>query len=148
VGRLRPYYREAYDDYVRRVGKYLKIRDAEVREASRAPGEEAQCAEEAERLRRHLRPGTTVVALARGGEGWSSEQLARRLERWRLDARPVAFVIGGSRGLAPDLMVSAAARWSLGPLTLPHELARVVVVEQLYRGLTILRGEPYHKGAR
>jgi 23S rRNA (pseudouridine1915-N3)-methyltransferase len=147
VGRLRPYYREAYDDYIRRIGKYLKVRDAEVREASRAPTEDAQRAEEAERLRRHLRPGTTVVALARAGDAWSSEQLARRLEGWRMEARPLAFVIGGSRGLAPDLVTSAAHHWSLGPLTLPHELARVVVAEQLYRGMTILRGEPYHKGS-
>jgi 23S rRNA (pseudouridine1915-N3)-methyltransferase len=135
VGRLRPYYREACDDYIRRISRYLKVRDAEVREASRAPTEEAQRGEEAERLRRHLRPGTTVVALARAGEPWSSE------------ARPLAFVIGGSRGLAPDLIAGAAHRWSLGPLTLPHELARVVVAEQLYRGMTILRGEPYHKGS-
>ena len=140
VGRLRPYYREAYDDYIRRLGKYLKVRDAEVREAG-------QREQEAERLQRHLRPGTTVVALARAGEPWSSEQLARRLERWRMDARPLAFVIGGSRGLAPDFLASAAECWSLGPLTLPHELARVVVAEQLYRGMTILRGEPYHKGS-
>jgi 23S rRNA (pseudouridine1915-N3)-methyltransferase len=140
VGRLRPYYREAYDDYIRRLGKYLKVRDVEVREAG-------QREQEAERLHRHLRPGTTVVALARAGEPWSSEQLARRLERWRMDARPLAFVIGGSRGLAPEFLAGAAQRWSLGPLTLPHELARVVVAEQLYRGMTILRGEPYHKGS-
>src|SRR5215213_7522410 len=94
VGRLRPYYREACDDYIRRISRYLKVRDAEVREASRAPNEEAQRAEEAERLRRHLRPGTTVVALARAGEPWSSEELARRLERWRIEARPLAFVVG------------------------------------------------------
>jgi 23S rRNA (pseudouridine1915-N3)-methyltransferase len=140
VGRLRPYYREAYDDYVRRLGKYLKIRDAEIREANERE-------QEAERLRRHLRQGMTVVALARTGESWSSEQLARKLERWRIDARPLAFVIGGSRGLTPDFIASATERWSLGPLTLPHELARVVVAEQLYRGMTILRGEPYHKGS-
>ena len=146
VGRLRPYYREACDDYIRRISRYLKVRHAEVREASRAANEEAQRAEEAERLRRHLRPGTTVVALARAGEPWSSEELARRLERWRIEARPLAFVVGGSRGLASDLIAGAAHRWSLGPLTLPHELARVVVAEQLYRGMTILRGEPYHKG--
>lgn len=147
VGRLRPYYRAAYEDYARRVGRYLTIREAEVREASRAPTAEAQREEEAERLRRHLRPGTTVVALARGGTGWSSEELSRRLERWRLEARPVAFVIGGSRGLAPGILSSASSRWSLSPLTLPHELARVIVMEQLYRAMTILRGEPYHKGS-
>ena len=84
----------------------------------------------------------------RAGEGssWSSEDLARRVDRWRLDARPVAIAIGGSNGLSPDLLADAASVWSLGPLTLPHELARVVVAEQLYRAFTILRGEPYHKG--
>ena len=62
-------------------------------------------------------------------------------------ARPVALMIGGSYGLAPRLLESATARWSLGTLTLPHELARVVVVEQIYRAFTILRGEPYHRGS-
>ena len=72
--------------------------------------------------------------------------MARRLGRWREAARPLALVIGGSSGLAESLLEEAAARWSLGPPTLPHELARVVVVEQVYRAFTILRGEPYHKG--
>jgi 23S rRNA (pseudouridine1915-N3)-methyltransferase len=61
-------------------------------------------------------------------------------------ARPLVLVLGGSHGLAPGFLSAAAARWSLGPLTLPHELARVVVAEQLYRAFTILGGQPYHKG--
>jgi 23S rRNA (pseudouridine1915-N3)-methyltransferase len=69
------------------------------------------------------------------------------MDEWRLAARPVTFVLGGSHGLAAGLLQRADARWSLGPLTLPHELARVVVLEQLYRAFTILRGEPYHKGS-
>jgi 23S rRNA (pseudouridine1915-N3)-methyltransferase len=147
VGKLRPSYREAVDDYLRRLGRYLKVREVEVREASRAPSVEAQRAEEAERLLAKRPAGSRLVALARQGTGWSSEELAQRVERWRQEARPVALAIGGSHGLAPDLLASAAERWSLGPLTLPHELARVVVAEQLYRASTILRGEPYHKGA-
>jgi 23S rRNA (pseudouridine1915-N3)-methyltransferase len=147
VGKLRPSYREAVDDYLRRLGRYLKVREVEVREASRAPSVEAQRAEEAERLLVKRPAGSRLVALARQGTGWSSEELAQRVERWRQEARPVALAIGGSHGLAPDLLASAAERWSLGPLTLPHELARVVVAEQLYRASTILRGEPYHKGA-
>ena len=146
VGRLRAAYREACDDYLRRLGRYARIEEIEVREASRAPTVDAQRAEEAGRLRARLPPAATVIALAREGSGWTSEELARRLEGWRVAARPLAFVIGGSHGLSDALLASAAARWSLGPLTLPHELARVVVVEQLYRGFTILRGEPYHKG--
>jgi 23S rRNA (pseudouridine1915-N3)-methyltransferase len=87
------------------------------------------------------------VALAREGREWTSAELARRVDEWRLAARPVTFLVGGSRGLAAGLLERANARWSLGPLTLPHELARVVVLEQLYRAFTILRGEPYHKGS-
>jgi 23S rRNA (pseudouridine1915-N3)-methyltransferase len=147
VGKLRPSYREAMDDYLRRLGRHVKVREIEVREAARAPTVEAQRSEEAGRLLARRPAGSRLVALARLGTGWSSEELARRLGRWMQEARPVALAIGGSRGLAPDLLAAAGDRWSLGPLTLPHELARVVVGEQLYRAVTILRGEPYHKGA-
>jgi 23S rRNA (pseudouridine1915-N3)-methyltransferase len=147
VGKLRPSYRAAADDYLRRLGRHHKVREVEIREASRAPTLVAQQREEAERLRARLPAGARLVTLAREGAGWSSEELARRLQGWIREARPVAFAIGGSRGLDPTLLAAAADRWSLGPLTLPHELARVVVVEQLYRASTILRGEPYHKGA-
>ena len=146
VGRLRAAYRDACDDYLRRLTRYARVEEAEVREASRAPTVEAQRDEEAERLRARLPGGSTVIALAREGSPWTSEELARRLEGWRVAARPLAFVLGGSHGLSEPFLTSASIRWSLGPLTLPHELARVVVAEQLYRGFTILRGEPYHKG--
>jgi 23S rRNA (pseudouridine1915-N3)-methyltransferase len=147
VGRLRPFYREACDEYARRLGRYVRFLEIEVREASRAPSVEAQRQQEAERLSAKLPRGGAVVALTRSGTPWSSDELAREIERWRLAARPVALVIGGSHGLAPELLRRSGARWSLGPLTLPHELARVVVLEQLYRGFTILKGEPYHKGS-
>jgi len=146
VGRLRAVYREACDDYLRRLARYARVEEAEVREASRAPTVEAQRAAEAERLRARLPGGGTVVALARDGSSWTSEELARRMDGWRVAARPLAVVLGGSQGLSRGFLASATVRWSLGPLTLPHELARVVVVEQLYRAYTILRGEPYHKG--
>jgi len=147
VGRLRPFYREACDEYARRLGRHLRFREIEVREASRSPTVEAQRDEEATRLGARLPAGSTVVALSRSGAPWTSEEVARQIERWRLAARPVTLVVGGSHGLAPQFTARSASRWSLGPLTLPHELARVVVMEQLYRGFTILRGEPYHKGS-
>lgn len=146
VGKLRPSYREAVDDYLRRLGRHLKVREVEVREASRAPTVAAQRAQEGERLLAGRPDGSRLVALARQGAAWSSEELARRVGRWMEEARPVALVIGGSHGLGPEVLAAAGDRWSLGPLTLPHELARVVVAEQLYRAITILRGEPYHKG--
>jgi 23S rRNA (pseudouridine1915-N3)-methyltransferase len=146
VGKLRPYYRQAVDDYARRLKRYIVIREEEVREASRAPSAGAQRAEEAARLETKIPEASTVVALGREGAGWNSRELAHQVERWLLAARPVGLLIGGSEGLDAGLLGRANARWSLGPLTLPHELARVVVFEQLYRAFTILRGEPYHKG--
>ena len=70
---------------------------------------------------------------------------AQRLGHWRDEGRSVVILVGGSHGLAPELLHEAREHWSLGPLTLPHELARVVAYEQLFRAWTILRGEPYHK---
>jgi 23S rRNA (pseudouridine1915-N3)-methyltransferase len=148
VGKLRPYYREAADDYTGRLKRYVTLHEREVREASRAPTPAAQLADEAKRLEAKIPTGSTLIALTRDGAGWSSRDLAVQLERWLRASRPVALVIGGSNGLDASLLARADSRWSLGPLTLPHELARVVVLEQLYRAFTILRGEPYHKGAR
>ncbi|MFL5490047.1 MAG: 23S rRNA (pseudouridine(1915)-N(3))-methyltransferase RlmH, partial [Gemmatimonadales bacterium] len=145
-GKLRPYYRQATDDYIRRLRRYAHVREQEVREASRAPNTSVQRAEEAARLEVKIPDRTMVVALAREGVGWSSRELARQLERWLLQGRPLAFLLGGSSGLDPSVIARASARWSLGPLTFPHELARVILCEQLYRAYTILRGEPYHKG--
>ncbi|HEY4649246.1 MAG TPA: 23S rRNA (pseudouridine(1915)-N(3))-methyltransferase RlmH [Gemmatimonadales bacterium] len=146
VGKLRPYYRQAADDYIRRLRRYAHVREQEVREASRAPNTALQRGEEAARLEAKIPDGGTVVALAREGVGWSSRELARQMERWQLQGRSLAFLIGGSSGLDTSVIGRASARWSLGPLTFPHELARVILCEQLYRAYTILRGEPYHKG--
>ena len=148
VGKLRPSLREACDDYLRRLSRYARVREVEVREAARAPTLASQRQQEAARLRERVPGGATVVALAREGRPLTSEALAGYMERWQLAARPLALLLGGSHGLAPELVADADLRWSLGPLTLPHELARLVVLEQLYRAFTILRGEPYHKGAR
>ncbi len=114
--------------------------------AGRAGSVAAERREEAGRLGAELPDRALLIMLTREGTAWSSAQLAGHLERWRMAARPLVFVLGGSQGLDPELLRSANARWSLGPLTLPHELARVVVYEQIYRAFTILRGEPYHKG--
>jgi 23S rRNA (pseudouridine1915-N3)-methyltransferase len=145
VGKLRPQYRAIADEYVKRLERYTAFQEIEVREASRAPTEAAQRREEAARLQERIVPAGRTVLLDRGGKPLSSEALATQLDRWRLDARPVSLVIGGSHGLDPALLASSDLSWSLGPLTLPHELCRVVVLEQVYRAWTILKGEPYHK---
>ena len=148
VGRLRPAYRELADEYLKRGRRYWRLDEREVREAGRAPTDPLRRRQEAERLRHLLPESPFAVALARRGESWSSEDLARQLIRWREAGRHPVFVIGGSTGLAPDLLDQAGALWSLGPMTLPHELTRVVVLEQLYRAGTILHRHPYHKGRR
>lgn len=146
VGKLRSYFREACDDYLRRIRRYGPVAEREAREAGRAATPAVRRREETDRLRSELPPRAVTVVLDRAGSAWTSEELALRLERWRVGAAPVALVVGGAFGLDPDFIRSAPHRWSLGPLTLPHELARVVVLEQWYRAWTILRGEPYHKG--
>jgi 23S rRNA (pseudouridine1915-N3)-methyltransferase len=146
VGKLRPFFREAADEYLRRLRRYTTVHEREVREGGKAGNPTAQRREEAVRLREALPDAGVTVALARTGSSWSSAELARRLGRWREEAPSVSFLIGGAEGLAPELIEAARYRWSLGPLTLPHELARVIVLEQLYRGFTILAGEKYHKG--
>jgi len=146
VGRLRPYYRAACDDYLRRLSRYARVSECEVRETTSGSPAVGQRTDDAALLAK-APDRATLVALAREGGPWSSRDLARRVERWRTSGRPVALVIGGSWGLGPAMLDVADATWSLGPLTLPHELARVVVLEQLYRAFTMLEGHPYHKGA-
>ena len=146
VGRLRPWYRQAADEYLRRLRRYAQVGEIELREPRSGTPDEGR-KRSAAALRERVPLGATLVALARSGSAWSSPELARRLGGWQERGRPLALALGGSHGLAEDFLTAATERWSLGAGTLPHELARVVVLEQLYRAFTILRGEPYHKGA-
>jgi len=100
-------------------------------------------AREARRILERLGPPGRTIALEPGGEMLSSEALSRRLEHWAVPRG--TFVIGGPSGLDPAVHEIADACWSLSALTLPHELVRVVVAEQLYRAITLLRGVPYHR---
>ncbi|MEP6590737.1 MAG: 23S rRNA (pseudouridine(1915)-N(3))-methyltransferase RlmH [Gemmatimonadota bacterium] len=148
VGKLRPAYREACDDYLRRLRRVLPVTEREVREAGRAGSVARQRGDEGARLLEAMSGPVDGVLLDLDGAQWSSETLATTLQTWRERGRDVAFVIGGAVGVSTEVRARCATSWSLGPLTLPHELARVVVAEQLYRATTILRGEPYHKGER
>jgi 23S rRNA (pseudouridine1915-N3)-methyltransferase len=145
VGKLRPCFRQACDEYLNRIRRYGAIEEREIREAGRSATPALRRREESARLAQAIPAGAHPVVLDPGGQPWSSEQLARELDRWRTTRPVVALVIGGAFGLEPDALGSALTRWSLGPLTLPHELARVLVLEQWYRAWTILRGEGYHK---
>ena len=134
-------------EYEERAGRYWKLEVVEVDAGGGGGEREAVLSEEGGRLLGRLPEGAAVVALTRQAKGMSSRGLARWLGRRGLHARgDVCFVIGGAWGLAEAVLSRADRRLSLSPLTLPHDLARLVLAEQLYRAGTILRSEPYHKG--
>lgn len=147
VGKLKePYWRDAAAEYLKRLRSYATVRVVEVADRDLARGEQLVRTAEAEDLRRALPEGAHVVALDAGGTSLASESFAEWMGACGLDGRShLAFVIGGSAGLAPEILARADDRISLGPMTLPHQLARVVLLEQVYRGFRILRGEPYHR---
>jgi 23S rRNA (pseudouridine1915-N3)-methyltransferase len=122
--------RELADDYLARVQRYVACEEIEARDSTA--------------LERAIPRDTLVVALEAGGEALGSEAFARRLEKWGSSGKGrVAFVIGGAEGIPPALSRASDVRLSLSTMTLPHRLARLLLFEQLYRAMTILRGEPY-----
>ncbi|MDQ5832885.1 MAG: 23S rRNA (pseudouridine(1915)-N(3))-methyltransferase RlmH [Actinomycetota bacterium] len=126
VGRLRPPYHDDVEHYRKMLAGHAKVELIEVRDD--------------EAVRRRIPERALVVLLAGDGEQLDSEGLSRWLEERRRNGRDVCFVIGGPTGLE----LEADMRLSLGPMTLPHQLARVVLLEQLYRAHKILAREPYH----
>lgn len=147
VGRLKErFWVEAADEYLKRLRPYADVRVAEIADRDPGQGVERALAAEGADILRALPEGTHVITLEIGGRQRSSEQLAERLEQLAVEGRgSVAFVIGGSHGLASQVLERADERLSLGPMTLPHNLARVVLLEQIYRAFKIIRNEPYHK---
>lgn len=135
-----------FDDYAERVRRFGVAFDArwvaEVRPGGRFSDAHVR-EREARSLRDALPKRCTVVALSPDGRSLTTASFTRRLETW---SQPlVAFVLGGPLGLDPAFRTTADAALSLSPMTLPHELARVVLAEQIFRAVTILRGVPYHK---
>ncbi|NOU72917.1 23S rRNA (pseudouridine(1915)-N(3))-methyltransferase RlmH [Paenibacillus sp. LMG 31458] len=152
VGKLKERYLvDGIAEYVKRLGPYAKVQMIEVPDEkapeNMSPAEEQQVrVKEGERLLAKLGADVYVVALAIDGEMWTSEQLAGSLDKLATYGRSqVAFVIGGSLGLSSELLRRADMRLSFGRMTLPHQLMRLVLVEQIYRAMRINRGEPYHK---
>ena len=133
VGRAGAPLKDAILEYETRAGRYWKFNVIEVASETR--------------LLARLPEGAQIVALTRTGRGMSSADLAGYLQDHALHSTPeVCFVIGGASGLGAGILDRAHKRWSLSDATLPHELARLVLAEQLYRAGTIIRNEPYHKG--
>ncbi|AFC85988.1 23S rRNA (pseudouridine(1915)-N(3))-methyltransferase RlmH [Frateuria aurantia] len=138
---------EGYEDYRKRLGRELALELVELKPGMRGKGRDDARArqDEGTTVLAALGRDTHVIALDGTGKTWSSEQLAGELAGWRMLGRDLAFLIGGPDGHAPEVLARANQRWSLGPLTLPHMLVRLVLVEQLYRAGTIMTGHPYHR---
>ena len=137
----------AYVDYAKRLSHWLPLELVEIAPGMRGKNRDAARAisDEGQRVIAALPKSAHIVGLDGSGKMYSSEQLAQRLEHWRGQGRDLAFLIGGPEGHAPDVLAAAHETWSLGPLTLPHMLVRLVVAEQLYRAASLLANHPYHR---
>lgn len=133
------------DDYLKRLSRFVKCEIAEFGE-SRSGDKKLDIARDSRRISDGLHEGAVSVLLDPEGVEWTSEQLAQEVQRWQdSGTKEVTFVIGGPNGVSTELAASVNKRLSLSRLTLTHEMARVVVLEQLYRAYTIIHGLPYQK---
>ena len=153
VGRLRErHWQDAAADYARRIRPYARLEIEEVAEARlkdrASAAEEKKAMQEEGRaiLERLAGHEGMVVALAREGRSLDSRQMAAWLERMILEGQKEAvFIIGGPMGLAPEALERAGCRLSFSRMTFPHQMMRVILLEQIYRGMRIMRKEPYHR---
>ena len=128
----------ATQDYVKRMPADCSIQIKEIKP-------DLTPAKEAIKIAAAIPKGSKVIALDERGKDQTTQNLATQLASWRQDGVDITFLIGGADGLDPSLKMNAQAQWRLSSLTLPHAMARVLLVEQLYRAWTILQGHPYHR---
>lgn len=138
---------EGFAEYQKRLSHSLPFELSEIAPGIRGKGRDAikAQAEEGQRVLAALPKNAYVVLLDGRGKNYSSEQLAVRLEFWRQQGRDLAFLIGGPEGHGPEVQARADEHWSLGALTLPHMLVRLLVAEQVYRACSLLANHPYHR---
>lgn len=152
VGRLKEkYWQAAIDEYSKRLSKYVKldiieVPDDKAPENLSAAEEEIVKKNEGERILKNIKDGAYVIALAINGKMLSSEELSEFLnERMVRGAGHIVFVIGGSLGLSPEVLDRADYKLSFSKMTFPHQMMRVILLEQFYRAVKIMKNEPYHK---
>ena len=152
VGKIKEkFFTQAIDEYAKRLSRYCKLEIIEVPD-EKTPEDASDVVvekikdKEGERLLSHVKDGSYVIALAIEGKEMSSEALAAKLEKLGVEGTShIVFVIGGSLGLAKAVLKRADFKLSFSPMTFPHQLMRVVLLEQVYRSYRIINGEPYHK---
>ena len=144
-------FREMINEYSKRLGRYVRLEIIEVQD-EKTPDNASEALEdkikyiEAERLLAHIKDDSYVIALAIEGKELSSTQLAAEIERLNIKGvSHITFVIGGSLGLHDRVLEKADFALSFSRMTFPHQLMRVILLEQIYRSCRIINGEPYHK---
>lgn len=152
VGKLKEkYWRDAVEEYAKRLGAYCSLEIVEIKESPlranpSAADEEAVKAAEGEDILRHISRGNYVITLEIKGRSLTSEQLAEKMAGLALGGKSnIAFVIGGSLGLSPEVSKRADYKLSFSAMTFPHQMMRVILLEQIYRSFKINRNETYHK---
>ena len=151
VGKLKEaYFQEAQAEYLKRLKPYLKLEINEVPDLpcpdNYSPSQEEQVLHrEGEAIARRLGAGEYLIALDRKGRQMSSVKFAELIKEKEANGTPITLVIGGSLGLAEELLKKADLKLSFSEFTFPHQLFRVILLEQIYRACKINRGEPYHK---
>ena len=152
VGKIKEkYLKDAIAEYSKRLGKYCKLEIIEVAdektpENASATVEDMIRQKEGERILKYIREDAYVVALAIDGQMLSSEKLAEKINLLGIQGTShIAFIIGGSIGLSQEVLSRADYQLSFSKMTFPHQLMRVILLEQVYRSYRIITGEPYHK---
>ena len=152
VGKIKEkYLRDAIAEYSKRLSRYCRLEIIEVAD-ERTPDQASEAVEEnirtkeGERLLKYVRDDMYVITLEIGGKMLTSEQFAEKIETLGIQGKSsIAFVIGGSIGLGREVLKRSEYALSFSKMTFPHQLMRVVLLEQVYRGYRIINGEPYHK---
>ncbi len=152
VGKIKErYFTDAVKEYSKRLGRYCKLEIIEVPDEKTpdhaTPSEQDRIRDrEGERLKKQIREGAYVIALAINGTQYTSENFSEKIHQLGLKGEShIIFIIGGSIGLSAEILQCAKEQISFSEMTFPHQLMRVILLEQIYRGFRIMHGEPYHK---
>ncbi len=143
------YLTQGIKDYLTRLGHYTSLEWVELQTSAKSKSSkyEEGLRQEAERIRAHIRAQAWIVILAEEGKEFTSVDFAKWLELQMIEGRQeIDFILGGDQGLAPSIVSDADFCLSLSRMTFTHQMTRLILLEQLYRAFTIIRGEPYHHG--
>jgi 23S rRNA (pseudouridine1915-N3)-methyltransferase len=140
--------KHGFEEYAKRFSSFCHFELIEIPAEKRTKDSPIQrlVEREGEKLLAAIKPHHRVIALEIKGQQWSTELLAEQLKNWQADGKNIDLLIGGADGLSTACLQKADHPWSLGLLTLPHPLVRIMVIEQLYRAASILQNHPYHRG--